>query len=443
MQPGMATAIMGVDRRGISLISVAHVFNDINQSIVPALLPFLISAYGLSYAAAAGLVLALSISSSVVQPLFGHWADKRSLPWLLPAGLTMGTLGIAALTRVPSYPLMFAMAIVAGIGIAAFHPEAARFANFVSRDRRATGMGLFNLGGNTGFALGPILVTPLLVAYGLHGAMWVGIPGLIVAYVLMRNLSYLDAFRPSSATARARKAATTDEWGPFALLTLVIVLRSTAFFALLTFVPLYLVHALGLTNAQGNAGLALMLVCGALGTVTGGRLGDRFDRRRVTQATLAALVVFGAALVLVGTAHAWIGLTFAFIALCGAMLSMSSSVTAVMGQDYLPARIGTASGVTLGLSISLGGVAAPILGALADRYGLLVAIAAVSIVAFVALLCAFALPSPAFIRRSAHAGETNARERGVGDDADARREVQAANGPVAHRDAQDPRPVPR
>lgn len=437
----MAAAVAGVDRRGIAIISVSHVFNDVNQSIVPALLPFLIAKYGLSYAAAAGLVLALSISSSVVQPFFGHWADKRSMPYLLPAGLLLGTVGIAALTRVPSYPMMLAVATVAGVGIAAFHPEAARFANYVSRERRGTGMGLFNLGGNTGFALGPILVTPLLLAFGLPGATWACIPGLAVAAILARNLPYLERFRPSSVQARAKKWAATDEWGPFAILTAVIVLRSTAFFAMLTFIPLYLVHTLGQSKAEGNAGLALMLVCGALGTVLGGRLGDSFDRRLVTRSTLAALVAFGALLAFAGLAHLWIGVTYAFIALVGMMLSMSSSVTAVMGQDYLPARIGTASGVTLGLSISLGGVAAPILGALADRHGLIVAIGAVSVVAFAAFVLSFALPSPAVVRASAQAGKAEPGERGVSDDPGTGRQVEAANGVLAHGDAQRPSSV--
>lgn len=445
MWGGMGGATIGIDRRAISLISISHVFNDINQSIVPALLPFLIASYGLSYAAAAGLVLALSISSSVVQPFFGHWADKRSLPYLLPGGMIVGAIGIAALTRVPTYPLMLAVAVVAGVGIAAFHPEAARFANFVSRERRATGMGLFNLGGNVGFALGPILVTPLLLAYGLPGATWACIPGLVVAAIVARNLPYLERFRPSVATARARKAAAADEWGPFAILTAVIVLRSMAFFAMLTFVPLYLVNALGQSKAEGNAGLALMLVCGAIATVLGGRLGDAFDPRAVTRATLAALVVFGALLVFAGVQHWWIGITYLLIGLVGMMLSMSSSVTAVMGQDYLPARIGTASGVTLGLSISLGGIAAPIIGALADRHGLSVAIGAVSVVAFLALLFAFALPSPAFLRRagsSAAAGETESSERGVRHDPDAGGEIEASDGAVTHRDPQSAPPVP-
>jgi FSR family fosmidomycin resistance protein-like MFS transporter len=288
-------------------------------------------------------------------------------------------------------------------------------------------------------------VTPLLLAYGLHGATWVCLPGLVVAAILTRNLPYLERFRPSVAKARAHKAAAGDEWGPFAILTTVIVLRSTAFFAMLTFIPLYLVNVLGQSKAQGNAGLALMLVCGALGTVLGGRLGDSFDRRAVTRLTLLALVVFGALLVFAGVAHLWIGITYVFIALVGMMLSMSSSITAVMGQDYLPARIGTASGVTLGLSISLGGVAAPVLGALADRYGLDVAIGAVSVVAFVALAFAFALPAPAFSSRraeaSAQAGESQAGEGAVRRDPDARREVEAANGAVAHGDAQRTSPV--
>jgi FSR family fosmidomycin resistance protein-like MFS transporter len=180
-----------------------------------------------------------------------------------------------------------------------------------------------------------------------------------------------------------------------------------------------------------------MLVCGAIGTAAGGPLGDRFNRRAIVIITLIGLAISGAALTWAGTHHQ-LALAFLFIALTGALTSMSGGITAVMGQDYLPARIGTASGVTLGLSISLGGVAAPILGALADHYGLAVAIGAVSVVAILSLACAVVLPAPAITRRaaSAQAGEAQPGQRGEGDDADARREVEAANEAVPHGNAQ-------
>src|SRR5207248_2693672 len=130
---------------------------------------FLISKNNLSYAAASALVLAATVSSSVIQPLFGHVSDRLSLPWLMPLGPALGGLGVALAGFTSTYALTFAAIVLSGIGVAAFHPEGSRFANYVSGARRASGMSLFSVGGNVGFALGPVLVTPLMLAFGLHG----------------------------------------------------------------------------------------------------------------------------------------------------------------------------------------------------------------------------------------------------------------------------------
>src|SRR5579872_2902840 len=181
---GAMPAPRPLDRRGITFLVAAHAFNDMNQSIVPAVLPFLISQRHLSYTAAASLVLSLTIASSVVQPLFGYITDKRSVPWLIPAALICGMSGTVLLGVAPTYPLLLLATLVAGFGSAAFHPEAARTANLVSGSQRSTGMGFFGLGGNIGFALGPILVTPAILFLGLHYAGLIVIPGVIYAFFL-------------------------------------------------------------------------------------------------------------------------------------------------------------------------------------------------------------------------------------------------------------------
>src|SRR5512135_184865 len=166
----------GVDRRAMATLSAGHMFTDIGQGAIPALLPFLISKDHLSYAAASALVLAATISSSVIQPLFGHVSDRLSLPWLMPLGPALGGLGVALAGLASSYALTFAAVVVSGLGVAAFHPEGSRFANYVSGARRASGMSLFSVGGNVGFALGPVLVTPLMLVFGLHGTTFVLVP---------------------------------------------------------------------------------------------------------------------------------------------------------------------------------------------------------------------------------------------------------------------------
>src|SRR5436190_13559410 len=157
----------------MATLSAGHLFTDIAQGSIPALLPFLIARDHLSYAAASALVLAATVSSSVVQPLFGHVSDRLSLPWLMPLGPALGGLGVALAGIAPSYGLTFAAIVLSGLGVAAFHPEGSRFANYVSGTRRASGMSLFSVGGNIGFALGPVLVTPLMLVFGLHGTLFV------------------------------------------------------------------------------------------------------------------------------------------------------------------------------------------------------------------------------------------------------------------------------
>jgi MFS transporter, FSR family, fosmidomycin resistance protein len=377
----------GVDRRAMATLSAGHLFTDMAQGSVPALLPFLIAQDHLNYAAASALVLAATISSSVIQPLFGHLSDRRSLPWLMPLGPALGGLGIALAGLAPTYPLTFAAIVVSGIGVASFHPEGSRFANYVSGARRASGMSLFSVGGNLGFALGPVLVTPLMLAFGLHGTVFVLIPTLLMAAVLVVELPRLRGFRTDVVGGRVQRSDQPEQWGPFAVLGGVIALRSFVYFGLVTFIPLYFVHVLGTGKALGNAALSAMLVGGALGTLIGGPLADRFGRRAVLIGSMALLPPLIAAFLLSGP-----GLAVAFATAAGAATIATFAVTIVMGQEYLPGRLGVSSGVTIGLSIGLGGVGAPLLGLLADADGLRSVFELIAVLPLAALALTLLLP---------------------------------------------------
>ena len=178
----------GLDRRGLAVLAAGHACADMAQGAVPALLPFLIDQRGISYGAAGALVLVTSVGSSAIQPLFGLGSDRLSLPWLMPLGVLLAGLGVALVGLTSSYAATAVAVAVSGIGVAAFHPEGARFANQVSGDRRGQGMSFFSLGGNAGFALGPILVTPLVLIFGLHGTLLLAVIPTIVAVVLARDL---------------------------------------------------------------------------------------------------------------------------------------------------------------------------------------------------------------------------------------------------------------
>jgi MFS transporter, FSR family, fosmidomycin resistance protein len=371
----------------MATLSAGHLFTDISQGSIPALLPFLISKDHLSYAAASALVLAATISSSVIQPLFGHVSDRISLPWLMPAGPALGGLGVALAGLAPNYALTFAAIVVSGIGVAAFHPEGSRFANYVSGARRASGMSLFSVGGNVGFALGPVLVTPLVLAFGLHGAVFVLVPTAAMAVVLVHELPRLKRFRTDVVKGRIDHGDEHEAWGPFALLAGVIALRSFVYFGLVTFVPLYYIHVLHASKAFGNTALAAMLLGGAFGTLIGGPLADRFGRRAVLLGSMLLLPPLIAGFMLSGP-----GLALVFAVLTGAATIATFAVTIVMGQEYLPGRLGVAAGVTIGLSIGLGGVGAPLLGLLADAHGLRAVFFTIGLLPLGALALTLALP---------------------------------------------------
>lgn len=371
----------------MAVVSGSHAMADCCQAAVPALLPFLIAANGWSYATASALVLAGAVSSSIVQPVFGHFADRRSLAWLMPLGILLASVGVALAAVAPSFGLAFAATVVSGLGVAAFHPEGSRYANYLSGARRATGMSLFSLGGNAGFALGPAFVTPAVLLLGLPGALLLIVPGAAVALWLALELPRLGGFRPAARAGGERAAPGEDDWPSFGRLGVVIGARTVLFFALLTFVPLYFVDVLGRSEQAGNTALIVFLAGGALGTLLGGRLADRVGRRPVVIGTLAVATPL-TLLFLALPAAAATPLLF----VVGAAVISSFSVTVVMGQEYLPNRIGIASGVTLGLAIGLGGLAAPLLGLLADARGLETALLVAGLAPLLGVAATLTLP---------------------------------------------------
>src|SRR5215212_8688648 len=200
----------------MAVLSAGHLFTDVNQGAVAALVPFLVAERGLSLAAAGSLVLAATLSSSIVQPLFGHFSDRRSLAALMALGVTLGGWGIALVGIAPSYPLILLCVVLSGLGVAAFHPESARFANYVSGSRRARGMSFFSVGGNAGFALGPVITTPLVLYFGLPGSLFLALPAFLMCLVLFYELPRLLTFRPEAAEVTGQGyIAEPEHWGSF------------------------------------------------------------------------------------------------------------------------------------------------------------------------------------------------------------------------------------
>jgi MFS transporter, FSR family, fosmidomycin resistance protein len=387
-----------LDRRGLGLLAAGHMSTDLCQAAVPALLPFFVDQRGYSYSAAGALVFAVTVGSSLIQPLFGHAADRLRLPWLMPFGVALAGVGVGLAGLAPNYPLTFAAIVVAGIGVAAFHPEAARYTNYASGARQAVRMSVFSLGGNAGFALGPVLTTVCVLVFGLSGTLLVAlVPGAAAALLVLRraHLARLHAGGVAAAEARSGNSP-QDRWAPFARLTAVISLRSCVHFGLLTFVPVYFVTVLGSSAPAANAALTAMLAAGAAGTLIGGRAADWAGARTILVWCTAATAPLLALFLLSGSPAA-----FVLIALVGFVIVGTFAVTVVLGHEYLPGRLGTASGITLGAAIGVGGALAPLLGALADAYGIETAMWTIAALPLPALLLAYTLPggAPAGARR--------------------------------------------
>jgi MFS transporter, FSR family, fosmidomycin resistance protein len=369
-------------------LSAGHLFTDVNQGAVAALLPFLVAERGLSLAAAGALILASTVSSSVVQPLFGIFSDNRSMAALMPLGVLFAGVGISLAGVVPSYPLIFLCVVLSGLGVAGFHPEAARFANYVSGLRKAQGMSFFSVGGNAGVALGPALTTPLVLIFGLAGTLFLALPAAIMAAVLVYEIPRLLTFKPEQEQRGGREpVAAPEHWGPFARMVGIVVVRSFVYFGLIAFVASYYERVLGVSPALGNAALTLMLAGGAAGTLIMGPLADRFGRRTILGASMLAL---GPLVFIFTLSGPFVGM--ALLTLVGAATIGTFGVTVVMGQEYLPGRIGLAAGITMGLSIGLGGVGAPLLGLLADTAGLPVTMLVIAALPVLGLLLAITLP---------------------------------------------------
>jgi FSR family fosmidomycin resistance protein-like MFS transporter len=368
----------------MAVLSAGHCATDFANGALPALLPFMVDRFRLSYTLAAVVMLASTASSSLVQPLFGAWSDRRGALWLLPGGVALAGIGIALAAASPAYWLVLVLVVVSGLGVAAFHPEGSKFAAYASGAKRASGMSLFSVGGNVGYALGPTATTPLVLALGLTGGLLLALPVLGVALALLVVTPFLSSFVPKPGTGAA---GGEDRPGALALLLGVIAFRSVAWFGLITFVPLWEV-SLGHSKAHGSHLLSLMLLAGAVGTLAAGPLADRLGRRPVLIASLAATAPLILVYVLVGGVPGAIAL-----AIVGVCVISTFGVTMVMAQEYLPRRIGMASGLSIGLSIGLGGIAAVGLGALADSVDLKAAMYAAAAAPLVALALAALLPS--------------------------------------------------
>ena len=376
----------------VGILSAGHMATDLNQGALPAMLPFFIAAYDLSYTAAAAIVFAVNMSSSVVQPLFGLAADRFSKPWLLPGGLILAGLGLALTGLFQGYQSILLLGVVSGIGIAAYHPQAARLVNFAAGDRKSTAMSLFGVGGTIGFSLGPIIVTTALLKWGLEGSLVLLIPVTIMSLVIIFYFPMLESLETvGNQNKNVTKGNIVKEnWNAFARIAIIVSGRSIIFFGLNIFIPIYWINELNQSKVAGALALTIFAGSGIFGNLIGGNLADKIGQKKVILLGLVSLTLLLPILIMVES----VLIATLLLVPIGFMLFATYSPTIVLGQKYLPNRIGLSSGVTLGLAVAIGGGAAPFIGKLADLHGVWVALSSVACLPVFFLLLAMSLPDP-------------------------------------------------
>jgi FSR family fosmidomycin resistance protein-like MFS transporter len=355
-----------IDHRGLILLCMGHLVADLNSSAVPALLPFLKETLGLSYAMAGAIVLCSNATSSVIQPAFGYLADRKSMFWFLPLGCFFAALGISLLGWAASYGQILMLVILSGAGVAMYHPEGWRIANSFAGEKKATGMSIFAVGGNLGFAFGPLMAVYSVKNFGLKGSTCFLVPGAAMAgiFLFSRFWRVRRSFVQASSSPASRKASLRSAIYPMSLLLGMIMFRSWAHIGLLTFIPFYYINYMKGDPMQAGSLLFAFLTAGTAGTLVGGPLADRYGHKRIILFSLGCTAPLLVLFLL--SSGVW---SFIWLILAGFILIFSFSVSMVMGQSFMPQNVGMASGLILGLSFGMGGLGAALLGFFADLWG--------------------------------------------------------------------------
>jgi len=351
--------------KALLILSLGHLATDIYQGALPAILPFLKTRLSLSYSMAGIIMLASNFASSVIQPLFGFISDKEGKPFLLPAGCLLAGICFSLLPLTSHYTEILFLVVMSGLGVAAYHPEGFKTAHRFTGKRSAAGMAVFSVGGNLGFALGPIIALSIVTRLGFP---WLS-SMIFIAFLFLAAISLLWkslAFPKTVRDIAPKEATEANSKFPLSLIILIgtVIMRSWTHAGLITYIPFYYIDYLKGDPVYAGKLVSFFLLGGVAGTVLGSPLADRWGHKKyLVFSMFCASLLLPLVFLLKGT------MLLITLGLFGMVLISTFTVTIVMAQRLLPRNLGVASGLMVGFAIGTGGIGVTILGLLADHFG--------------------------------------------------------------------------
>lgn len=349
-------------------ISISHLLNDMVQSLMPAIYPIIKTSFNLNFSQIGMITLVFQLSASILQPFVGLYTDKKSHPYSLPIGMGFTLIGLLCLSQAPSYTMILLSVMLIGIGSSIFHPESSRVAYLASGGRRGLAQSIFQLGGNLGSALGPLLAAWIIVPSGQKSISWFGLAVALAMLILFRVGRWYKQKMLTRIAAKKGSSSIHPEYSRkrvvFSIIVLLVLIFSKFVYlaSISSYYTFYLIGNFHLTVQQSQYFLFMFLAAVAIGTITGGHLGDIFGRKYIIWISILGAAPF--TLLMPYANLFWTGVLSVCI---GLIISSAFSAIVVYGQELIPGKVGLVAGLFFGLAFGMGGLGSALLGWLIDK----------------------------------------------------------------------------